>query len=129
MKKSNKIKIVKPVKGISKDLRTVPNIKTKVNTKTVRKDNIGTIESSDIVQSQNNNIFSEQYAQRDCRLPAVGSIIARTYKGRQINVKVLKEGLEYQGKIYKSISGLAVSILGYPISGYVFFKLGDKYVR
>lgn len=128
MKKSNKIKIVKPVRGISNDLITVPNIKTKVNTKTVRKDNIGTIEAS-IVQSQNNNIFSEQYAQRDCRLPAVGSIIARTYKGRQINVKVLKEGLEYQGKIYKSISGLAVSILGYPISGYVFFKLGDKYVR
>lgn len=129
MKKSNKIKIVKPARDISNDLITVQNVKTKVNAKTDRKDNTGTIESSDIVQSQNNNIFSEQYAQRDCRLPAVGSIIARTYKGRQINVKVLKEGLEYQGKIYKSISGLAVSILGYPISGYVFFKLGDKYVR
>lgn len=128
MKKSNKIKIVKPVRGISNDLITVQNVKTKVNAKTDRKDNTGTIEAS-IVQSQNNNIFSEQYAQRDSRLPAVGSIIARTYKGRQINVKVLKEGLEYQGKIYKSISGLAVSIVGYPISGYVFFKLGDKYVR
>ena len=126
MKKSNKIKIVKPVKGISNDLRTVPNVKTKVNAKMDRRDNTGTIEAS-IVQSQNNNIFSEQYAQS--RLPAVGSIIARTYKGRQINVKVLKEGLEYQGKIYKSISGLAVSILGYPISGYVFFKLGDRYDR
>lgn len=128
MKKSNKIKIVKPARGISNDLITVQNVKTKVNAKTDRKDNTGTIEAS-IVQSQNNNIFSEQYAQRDCRLPAVGSIIARTYKGRQINVKVLKEGLEYQGKIYKSIFGLAVSIVGYPISGYVFFKLGDKYVR
>lgn len=128
MKKSNKIKIVKPVRGISNDLITVQNVKTKVNTKTVREDSTGTIEAS-IVQSQNNKATSEQYAQRDCRLPAVGSIIARTYKGRQINVKVLKEGLEYQGKIYKSISGLAVSILGYPISGYVFFKLGDKYVR
>lgn len=128
MKKSNKIKIVKPDRGISNDLITVQNVKTKVNAKTDRKDNTGTIEAS-IVQSQNKNIFSEQYAQRDCCLPAVGSIIARTYKGRQINVKVLKEGLEYQGKIYKSISGLAVSILGYPISGYVFFKLGDKYVR
>lgn len=128
MKKSNKIKIVKPARGISNDLITVQNVKTKVNAKTDRKDNTGTIEAS-IVQSQNNNIFSEQYAQRDCRLPATGAIIARTYKGRQINVKVLKEGLEYQGKIYKSISGLAVSIVGYPISGYVFFKLGDKYVR
>ena len=128
MKKSNKIKIVKPAKGISNDLITVQNVKTKVNTKTVREDSTGTIEAS-IVQSQNNKVTFEQYAKIDCRLPAVGSIIARTYKGRQITVKVLKEGLEYQGKIYKSISGLAVSILGYPISGYVFFKLGDKYVR
>lgn len=128
MKKSNKIKIVKPARGISNDLITVQNVKTKVNAKTDRKDNTGTIEAS-IVQPQNNKVTFEQYAKIDCCLPAVGSIISRTYKGRQINVKVLKEGLEYQGKIYKSISGLAVSIAGYPISGYVFFKIGDKYVR
>ena len=61
--------------------------------------------------------------QRDNRLPAPGSTITKTYRGKTIEVKVLEIGFEYQGKTYKSISRVAMEIVKRPISGYVFFGL------
>ena len=61
--------------------------------------------------------------QRDNRLPAPGSTITKTYRGKTIEVKVLEIGFEYQGKICKSISRVAMEIVKRPISGYVFFGL------
>ena len=60
---------------------------------------------------------------RDNRLPAPGSIITKTYRGKTIEVKVLENGFEYEGKVFKSISRVAMSIVKRPISGYVFFGL------
>ena len=60
---------------------------------------------------------------RDNRLPALGNIITKNYRGNTIEVKVLEIGFEYQGKIYKSISRVAMEIVKRPISGYVFFGL------
>ena len=60
---------------------------------------------------------------RDNRLPAPGSILTKTYRGQTIEVKMLENGFEYQGKIYKSISRVAMEIVKCPISGYVFFGL------
>lgn len=60
---------------------------------------------------------------RDNRLSAPGSIITKTYRGKTVEVKVLENGFEYQGKIYKSISRVAMDIVKRPISGYVFFGL------
>lgn len=61
--------------------------------------------------------------ERDSRLPAVDTIITKTYHGQTFEVKVLENGFEYQGKIYKSISRVAMEIVKRPISGYVFFGL------
>lgn len=61
--------------------------------------------------------------ERDSRLPAVGTVITKTYHGQTIEVKVLENGFEYQGKVYKSISRVAMEIVKRPISGYVFFGL------
>jgi hypothetical protein len=63
---------------------------------------------------------------RDLRLPAIGTVISRKYKGEELHVKVLENGFEYKGQVFKSISTIAVHIVGSPISGYVFFKLGEK---
>lgn len=60
---------------------------------------------------------------RDHRLPEPGSIITKTYHGQSLEVKVLENGFEYQGKTYKSISRVAMDIVKRPISGYVFFGL------
>ena len=61
--------------------------------------------------------------ERDSRLPAVGAVITKTYHGHTLAVKVLATGCEYQGKVYKSISRVAMEIVKRPISGYVFFGL------
>lgn len=60
---------------------------------------------------------------RDPRLPAIGSIISKTYHGEPLEVKVLENGFEYKGKVYKSISRVAMEIVHRSISGYVFFGL------
>lgn len=61
--------------------------------------------------------------ERDSRLPAVGTAITKTYNGQILEVKVLESGFEYHGKVYKSISRVAMDIVKRPISGYVFFGL------
>ena len=60
---------------------------------------------------------------RDNRLPTPGSIITKTYRGKTIEIKVLENGFEYEGKVFKSISRVAMTIVKRPISGYVFFGL------
>ena len=69
------------------------------------------------------DVASPKPKERDSRLPAVGAVIKKAYHGQTIEVKVLENGFEYQGKTYKSISCVAMEIVKRPISGYVFFGL------
>ena len=69
------------------------------------------------------NVAEPTPKERDGRLPAVGTVITKTYRGKSIEVKVLEIGYEYQAKTYKSISRVAMEIVKRPISGYVFFGL------
>ena len=62
---------------------------------------------------------------RDKRLPAPGNCIQRVYKDRIIQVIVLEEGFEFDGKKYKSLSAIAKSITGSHVNGFHFFHLGD----
>ena len=69
------------------------------------------------------NVAAPKPKERDSRLPAVGAVITKTYHGQTIEVKMLENGFEYEGKTYKSISRVAMKIVKRPISGYVFFGL------
>ena len=44
--------------------------------------------------------------------PMPGTTLWREYKGRQISVIVLPRGLEYEGKVYRSLSAVANAITG-----------------
>jgi hypothetical protein len=57
------------------------------------------------------------------RLPTVGSVITRSYKGETINVKVLADGFEYEGQFYKSLSAVAKAVSGSHCNGYLFFRI------
>jgi hypothetical protein len=62
--------------------------------------------------------------ERDPRLPAAGTTLVRPYKGKEIRVKVLEDGFEYEGKPYRSLTGIALVVTGYPAcSGPNYFKL------
>lgn len=58
---------------------------------------------------------------RDVRLPVAGTMLRRQFKDTKIEVKVLEEGFEYQGRAYRSLSAIASEIAGTRWNGFVFF--------
>ncbi|OHB81022.1 MAG: hypothetical protein A2W31_03080 [Planctomycetes bacterium RBG_16_64_10] len=62
----------------------------------------------------------------DDRLPLPGTVITRKYKGHMLQVKVLADGFEFEGTVYKSLSAVAKAISGQHCSGYYFFRLGGE---
>ena len=59
----------------------------------------------------------------DSRLPPPGTYLEREYKGRRVIVKVLVEGFEYDGEIYRSLSAIAQEATGTKWNGFLFFNL------
>jgi hypothetical protein len=62
----------------------------------------------------------------DGRLPFPGTLLTREYKGRTIQVLVLRNGFEWEGETYKSLSAVAKAITGSHTSGFLFFGLAGK---
>lgn len=69
---------------------------------------------------------SERAAPRDRRLPPPGSLLTRTYKGRQIQVQVLAEGFDFEGRVFTSLTAVARAVSGQHANGYLFFGLTQR---
>jgi hypothetical protein len=65
---------------------------------------------------------------RDSRLPQAGTLLTREFKGNMHVVKVLIDGFEFEGRLYKSLSRIATEIAGTRWNGFTFFGL-DREVR
>jgi hypothetical protein len=65
-------------------------------------------------------------AKRDARLPAPGTIIKSGYKGKDITATVRANGIEWKGKLYRSVSAVAGKIAGHKYNGFAFFGLLKK---
>jgi hypothetical protein len=63
---------------------------------------------------------------REDRLPPAGAILQRRYKGGILQVRVLENGFEYEGEVYKSLSAVAKAISGSHCNGYLFFGLNKE---
>lgn len=61
--------------------------------------------------------------ERDPRLPAVGTVLKRPYKGVAHEVKVLEDAFEYGGGRHRSLSGIARQITGQETNGFLWFGL------
>jgi hypothetical protein len=59
-------------------------------------------------------------------LPLAGACLRRPYKGREIVVHVRPRGFEYEGAIYRSLSGVAKAITGTHWNGYHFFGIDNE---
>jgi len=64
--------------------------------------------------------------QRDARLPASGSLLTRRLHDRQIVVKVLAEGFEFESRHYRSLSAIAREVTGTRWNGLLFFGLAER---
>lgn len=59
----------------------------------------------------------------DSRLPMPGALLTREYKGRTISVRVLPNGFDYEGTVYRSLSAVAQAVTGAHWNGYLFFGI------
>jgi hypothetical protein len=62
-------------------------------------------------------------AERDPRLPPVGAVLVRPYKGRDLKVGVLVDGFEFDGAVYPSLSAVTKAATGSHCNGFLFFRL------
>jgi len=60
---------------------------------------------------------------RDPRLPEVGAVLVRDFGNKRHEVKVLKDGFEYAGAQFASLSAVAREITGTRWNGFIFFGL------
>ena len=62
-------------------------------------------------------------ARWDRRIPRVGAVLTRQYRGNTISVKVLRDGFEYADRRYGSLSAIAMEVTGTRWNGLAFFGL------
>ncbi len=60
----------------------------------------------------------------DPRLPMPCATITKEHEGRELRVKVLDKGFEFEGKVYRSLSAIAKEVTGTNWNGYSWFGLG-----
>jgi len=61
----------------------------------------------------------------DPRNPVIGTRLVREWNGAEQVITVLKDGFDWQGRRYKSLSAIARDITGTRWNGYRFFGLRD----
>lgn len=65
-------------------------------------------------------------SRRKVGTPRSGTIIARRYKDQTIAVKVLDDGFEWRGEVFKSLSAVAKAVTGSHWNGNIFFGLSGR---
>ena len=63
---------------------------------------------------------------KDSRVPAAGTVLTRRLGDRQIVVKVLGDGFEYECRRYRSLSAIAREVTGTRWNGLLFFGLTER---
>jgi hypothetical protein len=63
---------------------------------------------------------------KDGRLPEPGTLLTRRVGDRQIVVKVLNDGFEYESRRYRSLSAIAREVTGTRWNGLLFFGLAER---
>ncbi len=55
--------------------------------------------------------------------PVVGTVLVREWRGKRYEVTSLRDGFEFEGRKYRSLSAIAAAITGAHQSGVAFFGL------
>lgn len=63
------------------------------------------------------------HVQVDSRLPMPGALLIRQYRGRTIQVRVLPNGFDYNGEVYRSLTAVAKAVTGGHWNGFHFFGI------
>ena len=60
------------------------------------------------------------------RIPVAGTLLRRVYRDRTVEVKILADGYEYEGRRYGSLSAVARAATGTRWNGLLFFGLKGR---
>ena len=64
---------------------------------------------------------------RDPRIPPAGTVIEKTYKGKALQVEVLKTGFRFEKKEWTSLTAIARAVTGAKsINGPLFFGIAKR---
>jgi hypothetical protein len=58
--------------------------------------------------------------------PATGTVLTKTWRGRDIRVHVREDGFEYESEVYRSLTAVAKAVTGAHWSGALFFGLRKR---
>jgi hypothetical protein len=70
--------------------------------------------------------WARSHSRRDWRLPSPGTLLTRKLAQRQVVVKVLEDGFEFESRHYKSLSAIAREVTGTRWNGLLFFGLTER---
>lgn len=59
-------------------------------------------------------------------IPAVGTVLTREWRGQEVRVTVVEDGVEHEGVVYRSLSAAAKAITGSHCSGPAWFGLTKR---
>ena len=79
-----------------------------------------------LMEVRERSVTGRLHQLRDRRLPLPGTLLAREFRGRDIVVKVLDKGFEYDGRRFKSLSAIAQEATGSKWNGFLFFGLAES---
>lgn len=79
-----------------------------------------------LMEVRERSVTGRLHKLRDSRLPLPGTLLAREFRGRDIVVKVLDQGFEYDGRRFKSLSAIAQEATGSKWNGFLFFGLAES---
>jgi hypothetical protein len=68
-------------------------------------------------------------SRKDNRLPMPGSLLVKEHQGETHVVRVLDDAFDYNGRLYRSLSAIALEITGTKWNGYTYFGLGKEVPR
>lgn len=80
----------------------------------------------DLLADEVEGIARRKHQITDPRNPVPGTQLIREWNGVEHTVTVLKDGFDWQGRKYKSLSGIAREITGTRWNGYRFFGLQTR---
>ena len=65
-------------------------------------------------------------AKSNPRLPLPGTVLVRQYRGREVRAAILPNGVEYEDRVFASLSALANELTGTHTSGMAWFGLAKR---
>ncbi len=80
----------------------------------------------DLLADEVDGVLTRKSQIADPRNPVVGTRLIREWAGVEHTITVLRDGFEWQGRPYKSLSAIAKAITGTHWNGYRFFGLRER---